>query len=72
MLHPLEPLNLPDRERVSVTVETANDEDWLHRDAMALAEAEGDATISLEKVRQSLASIPGALADTVIANRGEY
>jgi predicted DNA-binding antitoxin AbrB/MazE fold protein len=75
VLQPLEPLNLPNRQRVSITVEsaeTANDEDWLDHDAMRMAEAEGDPTISLEEVRKALSSIPGSLAETVIAERGEY
>jgi predicted DNA-binding antitoxin AbrB/MazE fold protein len=72
VLQPLEPLNLPEHERVSITVESANDEDWLDHDAMRMAEAEGDPSIPLEAVRKALASIPGSLAETVIAERGEY
>lgn len=72
VLQPLEPLNLPDHERVSVTVETAKTQDWLDRDAMEWARSEGDPSIPLDHVRQLLAKISGSLSDLVIAERGEY
>ena len=72
LLRPLVPLNFPDHERVSVTVESISGNDWLDHDALQLAEAEGDPTISLEEVRRRLATIPGSLAESVIAERGEY
>jgi predicted DNA-binding antitoxin AbrB/MazE fold protein len=72
VLQPLEPLNLPERERVSITVESASEEDWLDHDAMRMAEAEGDPIFRWKAVRKALASIPGSLAETVIAERGEY
>ncbi|MEX2092297.1 MAG: antitoxin family protein [Pirellulales bacterium] len=72
LLRPLVPLNIPDLERVSVTVETDSVEDWMDRDALRLAEAEGDSTISLDDVRRGLATIPGSLAESVISERGEY
>jgi predicted DNA-binding antitoxin AbrB/MazE fold protein len=72
LLRPLEPLNLPDRERVSVTVETGGGDDWLDHDAVESARKEGDPTISLDDVRQRLARLNGSLSDLVIAERGEY
>jgi predicted DNA-binding antitoxin AbrB/MazE fold protein len=72
VLQPLEPLNLPDHERVSVTVESAGVEDWMDRDAMEWARCEGDPTIPLEEVRGRLAKITGSLSELVIAERGEY
>jgi predicted DNA-binding antitoxin AbrB/MazE fold protein len=72
LLRPLEPLNLPDRERVSVTIESGISDDWLDHDAMEFARQEGDATISLEDVRRRLAKLNGSLSDLVIAERGEY
>jgi predicted DNA-binding antitoxin AbrB/MazE fold protein len=72
LLRPLVPLNIPDQQRVSVTVETAGGDGWLDRDAVQLAEAEGDPTISLEDVRRRLASIPGTFAESIIEERGEY
>jgi predicted DNA-binding antitoxin AbrB/MazE fold protein len=72
LLRPLVPLNIPDHERVSVAVEFARGDDWLDHDALRLAEAEGDPTVSLDEVRRGLATIPGSLAKSVIAERGEY
>jgi predicted DNA-binding antitoxin AbrB/MazE fold protein len=72
VLQPLEPLNLPDHERVSVTVESAGVEDWIDRDAMEWAKREGDPSIPLDDVRGRLAKITGSLSELVIAERGEY
>ena len=72
LLRPLVPLNIPNHERVSLTVESTSGNDWLDHDALQLAEAEGDPTISLEEVRRRLATIPGSFAESVIAERGEY
>lgn len=72
LLRPLEPLDLPDRERVSVTVETAGDANWLDDDAVEWATQEGDATISLDDVRRRLAKLSHSLSDLVIAERDEY
>ena len=72
LLRPLVPLNIPDRERVSVTVDTANSDIWLDYDAQRLADAEGDPTVSLQDVRRRLQVIPGSFAESIIADRGEY
>jgi predicted DNA-binding antitoxin AbrB/MazE fold protein len=72
VLQPLEPLNLPEHERVSITVESANDDDWLDHDAIEWAKREGDPTISLEEVRKALSSISGSMAETIIEERGEF
>ena len=72
VLQPLEPLNLPNHERVHITVESARADDWLDRDAMEWARREGDQTIPLDDVRQRLAKITSSLSDLVIAERGEY
>jgi predicted DNA-binding antitoxin AbrB/MazE fold protein len=72
LLRPLSPLNLAEQQRVTVVVQNEDDEDWLDHDAMALAQREGDETISLEEVRSRLSKIKGSLAETVIAERGEY
>jgi hypothetical protein len=78
LLRPLVPLNIPDQERVSVTVDvcvtvdTVSGDDWLDRDALQLANAEGDPTVSLEDVRRRLQAIPGSFAESIIAERGEY
>lgn len=72
LLRPLEPLPLSDRERVSITVESASNEDWLDHDAVSQASLEGDPTISLDDVRRRLAKLCGSLSDVVIAERGQY
>jgi predicted DNA-binding antitoxin AbrB/MazE fold protein len=72
LLRPLEPLNLPDRQPVSLIVETSSNEDWLDHDAVAWAKSEGDPNISLDDVRRRLAKLSGSLSDVVIAERGEY
>jgi predicted DNA-binding antitoxin AbrB/MazE fold protein len=72
LLRPLEPLNLPDHERVSVTVESNTDNGWLDQDVLEWANKEGDPSISLQDVRKRLSNIKGSLSDVVIAERGEY
>ena len=72
LFRPLEPLNLPDREPVSLIVESRASDDWLDHDAIAWAAQEGDPTISLDDVRRRLAKLSGTLSDLVIAERGEY
>lgn len=72
VLQPLEPLTLSNHERVSVTIVSAGDEDWLDHDATEWAKREGDSSISLDDVRGRLAKINGSLSDLVIAERGEY
>jgi predicted DNA-binding antitoxin AbrB/MazE fold protein len=71
LLRPLRPLDLPDGERVSVTVESAVGDKWLDHDVMEWARQEGDPTISLDDVRHRLAGIHGSLSDLVIAERRE-
>ena len=72
LLRPLQPLNLPDQERVSVTVNSAAGEQWADEDALEWASQQGDATISLEDVRRRLGKLSGSLSELVIAERGEY
>jgi predicted DNA-binding antitoxin AbrB/MazE fold protein len=73
VLRPLETLTISDRQRLLVTISdvpaTAADvaayfepEEW---------EAAKHDDIGLDEVRQALASIPGSLADAVIASREE-
>jgi predicted DNA-binding antitoxin AbrB/MazE fold protein len=72
VLRPLEPLNLPDRQEVSLTVQTGENADWLDDDALRFAEIEGDCEIDIEDVRRRLASISGLLSDSVTSERGAY
>jgi predicted DNA-binding antitoxin AbrB/MazE fold protein len=73
VLRPLESLPIPNMQRVFVTISgapvTADDiagyfepEEW---------EAAKHDNISLQEVRHALSSIPGSLADAVIASREE-
>ena len=72
LIRPLQPLNLPDHLRVSVTVESGTSDDWLDQDALDWTRQEGDPSISLDDVRKRLAKIKGSLSEAVIAERGEY
>lgn len=80
ILKPLEPLELNDRDVVTLIVAERNGplkvaerrEDIIDRDALAIAEREGDSTISLEQLHELLKSIPGSMSDVVIEERGEY
>ncbi|MDZ4779012.1 MAG: antitoxin family protein [Planctomycetia bacterium] len=69
LLRPLEPLNLTDHERVSVTVESSGEGQWLDVEAIDWASKEGDATISVEEVRSRLAKLGSSLSESVIVER---
>jgi predicted DNA-binding antitoxin AbrB/MazE fold protein len=71
VLRPLEALRLPNKSHVMVTIASVADNG---HDLAGYFSAEEWAAatkdpISLEEVRQALASIPGSLADTVAASR---
>ena len=71
VFRPLEPLTLPERQQVEVTIpETAADEvldtEYIERvKKMELPE------VSLEEVRRALSGIPGKLSDDFIDEREE-
>lgn len=71
VFRPLEPVELAEQERVSLTVDLASDE-LLDRDAIDWAAQEGDVEVTLDDVRKRLSKIKGSFSDTVIAERGEY
>jgi predicted DNA-binding antitoxin AbrB/MazE fold protein len=73
VLRQLNPVNLPEHERLSVTVNRSVDPlaDVLDWDAHELAAIEGDESISLEAVQSALSKIPGSMADVVSAQRDE-
>ena len=63
VLRPLNPVDLPEHERLSVIVNRPADPlagvlDW---DAHELAATEGDESISLEDVQAALSKIPGSM-----------
>jgi predicted DNA-binding antitoxin AbrB/MazE fold protein len=72
VLRPLESLALPNLQRVLVTVSGAPGADDI---AGCFEVEEWEAAkyddISLQEVRRALSSIPGSLADAVIASREE-
>jgi predicted DNA-binding antitoxin AbrB/MazE fold protein len=72
LLRPLAPLNLTEHERVTLTVQNGDIEDWLDHDAIAMAKHESAGAPSLEQVRKELSEVPGSWADDIIADRGEY
>jgi predicted DNA-binding antitoxin AbrB/MazE fold protein len=75
VLRPLEVLDLPERQRVRLLLETApnlaGDEDWLDIDCLRECASEADAQISLESVRQALAKIPGSLTTDFVEERDD-
>jgi predicted DNA-binding antitoxin AbrB/MazE fold protein len=81
VLRPLEPLPLRERDVVTLIVADADggaavdyrpEDEIIDHDALAVAEREGNAEISLEQLHELLKSIPGSMSDTVIEERGEY
>jgi predicted DNA-binding antitoxin AbrB/MazE fold protein len=70
VLRPLEPLALPDNQRVTLSIKTP---DNLADAAAYFTEAEWNAAlhddISLDEVHQALSSIDGSLSDAVVALR---
>ena len=73
ILRPLEPLNIREHQRVTVTISpvTSYEEDWLDIECLQLCAAEADESVSLETVRQALAKIPGSLTADFSAEREE-
>ena len=69
VFRPLEPVELPENQRVRVTIE--DEEDWLDTTYMERCAHEMDDRVSLEAVRQALAKIPGSLTTDFIAERAE-
>ena len=62
VLRPLKPVDLPEHQRLSVTVNGPADPltDILDWDALELATIEGDDSVSLEDVQRALSKIPGS------------
>jgi predicted DNA-binding antitoxin AbrB/MazE fold protein len=73
VLRPLNPVDLPEHERLSVTVSRRTDPlaDILDWDAHELAATEGDENISLEDVQLALSKISESMADVVSTERDE-
>jgi len=74
MLRPLQPLNLLEDQKVIVTVAmipATNEEEFLDEEFHRYCESRADYSVTLEQVRSESASIPGSLADDIIADREE-
>lgn len=73
VLRPLEPLDLPEHQPVTVVVSeepvTSPEEEWLDVECWQQCAAEADESISLEAVREALSKIPGSLTADFIAER---
>ena len=67
VFRPLEPVDLPEHQRVQVTV--ADEDEWLDRDYIQWAASQVQETVSLGDVRKALAKIPGSLTADFIAER---
>jgi len=76
VLRPLEPLPLTEAQRVTLTV-SDHPSGRSQRDLGILERAKAEAAAitvkpTIEEVRAALASIPGFLAEEIIAERGDY
>jgi predicted DNA-binding antitoxin AbrB/MazE fold protein len=73
VLRPLEPLDLQDSQRVSITVGSPKSDDW-GRDMQWLEEARAEVAQmtdipSIEEIQQMLSIIPGSLSEDLAAER---
>jgi predicted DNA-binding antitoxin AbrB/MazE fold protein len=68
VLKPLEPVNLPEHQRVTVTL-NAPEEDWLDTEFMDSCAAEMKERVGLEEVRRILSKVPDSLAEAIVAER---
>ena len=76
VLRPLEPLPLTESQRVTLTV-SDSESGHSKRDLGILERAKAEAATikvapTMDEVRAALASIPGSLAQDIIAERGDY
>ena len=76
VLRPLQPVDLPEFEHLTVTIMTsdkgASTRDWAIVEAAPEATADLEKIPSIEEVRAALSVRPGSLSADLIADRGEY
>lgn len=72
VVRPLEPLALPDLERVKVTIAQAGDEEWMDIEFMESCAEDSDPSIRVEDVRKAMSKIEGSMTKAVSESRGEY
>jgi predicted DNA-binding antitoxin AbrB/MazE fold protein len=70
VFRPLQPVTLPEHHHATVLLPDG-EEEWLDTSFMDRCAQEVQGEVSLEHVRQALASIPGSLADDLLAERDE-
>ena len=76
LLRPLEPLPLAESQRITLTIsDAASGHSQPDLEILERVKAEAAAiqvAPTIEEVRAALASIPGSLAEEIIAERGDY
>lgn len=72
VLRPLEPLVLPESQRVTITLTDAVNDDWMDVEFMDACGAESDPSITLVQVRHALAKIRGSMDEALNEDRGEF
>jgi predicted DNA-binding antitoxin AbrB/MazE fold protein len=73
VLRPLEPLDLEEHQRVTITIaeDGEGQEDLFDREFTHWCAEQSRNALSLEEVRKTLSKIRGSMADVVIAERDE-
>ncbi len=71
VLRPLDPLPLPEHQRVEITIAETPDEEVLDTEYIESVTKMEIPEVSLEDVRRALSKIPGKLSDDFIAEREE-
>jgi predicted DNA-binding antitoxin AbrB/MazE fold protein len=73
VFRPLEPVNVPEHQRMTVTIPEASmvpsEEEWLDTEYERWAATQVKEDVSLEAVRQALSKIPGSLTTDFLAER---
>ncbi len=76
VLRPLQPVELPESEHVTLTITTSDKgrsaRDWAVVEMARAQTANLKRIPSIEEVRAALSVVPGSLSADLIADRGEY
>lgn len=71
MLRLLEPLQLKDRQQVTITVSDDSPEDWTDAAFLRYLEMQADDSVTLEQVRSALGKIGGSMVADFNKERDE-
>jgi predicted DNA-binding antitoxin AbrB/MazE fold protein len=74
VLRPLEPVNLSENQRVTVTVTNSMphvEDDMLDHEFMAYVDSQADDSVTIEEVRTALSKFKGSMSDVIRAERDE-